>query len=84
MIARTRADDFLDSALDALAFPDASCNATLDALPVPVYTTDIEGNVTYWNRACVEFAGRRPELGQDRWCVTWRIHTTAGKFVPHD
>ena len=56
----------------------------LDELPVPVYTTDAEGAVTYWNRACVEFAGREPELGQDRWCVTWKIYTTTGEFLPHD
>ena len=46
--------------------------------------TDTDGAVTYWNRACVEFAGREPELGQDRWCVTWKIYTTTGEFLPHD
>ncbi|MFP5329720.1 MAG: PAS domain-containing protein [Alphaproteobacteria bacterium] len=57
--------------------------ASLDALPVPVYTTDADGAVTYWNRACVEFAGREPELGQDRWCVTWQLYTTSGEPLPH-
>lgn len=56
----------------------------LDALPVPIYTTDADGAVTYWNRACAEFAGREPELGRDRWCVTWKIYTTTGEFLPHD
>lgn len=56
----------------------------LDALPAPIYTTDAEGAVTYWNRACVDFAGREPQLGQDRWCVTWQLYTTAGDFLPHD
>lgn len=56
----------------------------LDELPAPIYTTDAEGAVTYWNRACVEFAGREPQLGQDRWCVTWQLYTTAGDFLPHD
>ena len=51
----------------------------LDALPVPIYTTDANGAVTYWNRACVDFAGREPELGQDRWCVTWHLYTIAGE-----
>ena len=40
--------------------------------------------VTYWNRACAEFAGREPTLGKDRWCVTWRIHTPADEPLPHD
>lgn len=56
----------------------------LDELPVPIYTTDAEGNVTYWNRACVEFAGREPKLGTDKWCVTWQIYTTNGDHLPHD
>ncbi|MDB5452014.1 MAG: hypothetical protein JWO33_592, partial [Caulobacteraceae bacterium] len=56
----------------------------LDALPVPIYTVDAEGAVTYWNRACVEFAGREPQLGEDRWCVTWRLYTAEGSFLPHD
>lgn len=58
--------------------------AVLDELPAPIYTTDSEGAVTYWNRACIELAGRVPQLGQDRWCVTWRIYTTDGKFMPHE
>jgi PAS domain-containing protein len=51
---------------------------------VPVYLTDSEGLVTYWNRACVDFAGREPELGTDRWCVTWQLYTTADQPLPHD
>jgi PAS domain S-box-containing protein len=56
----------------------------LDQLPVPIYTTDETGAVTYWNRACVDFAGREPTLGEDRWCVTWKIYTTSGDHLPHD
>jgi PAS domain S-box-containing protein len=83
MLAGLNPENYLDTALDALATrPD--WHALLDALPVPIYTTDTEGAVTYWNRACVELAGREPQLGQDRWCVTWKIYTTTGEFLPHD
>jgi PAS domain S-box-containing protein len=58
--------------------------SVLDELPVPVYTTDADGLVTYWNRACVGFAGRTPNLGEDRWCVTWRLYTMDGAELPHD
>ena len=51
---------------------------------MPIYLTDAEGAVTYWNQACVEFAGRGPQLGEDRWCVTWRLYTTTGERLPHD
>ena len=81
--ARARPQDYLDTALEALAGGEL-CHAVLDQLPVPIYTTDAEGAVTYWNRACVEFAGREPTLGQDKWCVTWKIYTTSGDFLPHD
>ena len=23
-------------------------------------------------------------MGNDRWCVTWKIYTTTGQFMPHD
>ena len=72
----------LDEALAALGRHD--WRSAIDALPVPIYRTDVEGNVTYWNQACVDFAGRQPELGQDRWCVTWKIYRTTGEFLPHD
>jgi PAS domain S-box-containing protein len=78
-----KAEEYLDTAMEALATGDV-CQALLDRLPVPIYTTDAEGAVTYWNRACVEFAGREPKLGEDRWCVTWKIYTTSGDHLPHD
>ncbi|MDQ3479148.1 MAG: PAS domain-containing protein [Pseudomonadota bacterium] len=75
--------DYLDAAIHALGGDD-DWKAVLDQLPVPVYTTDAEGAVTYWNQACVVFAGREPQLGEDRWCVSWRIFTTDGEVLPHD
>lgn len=84
MLAIFRPEQYLDTAIDALGHGEDRWRPVLDALPVPIYTADTDGLVTYWNRACVEFAGREPELGQDRWCVTWRIHTPAGDHLPHD
>jgi PAS domain S-box-containing protein len=54
----------------------------LDALPAAVYATDAEGYVTYYNQPAVELAGRRPELGVDQWCVTWRLLTEDGAPLP--
>ncbi|HET7718064.1 MAG TPA: PAS domain S-box protein, partial [Bauldia sp.] len=56
----------------------------LEALPAAVYTTDAEGRITYYNRAAVELSGREPELGSDKWCVTWKIYTPDGQPLPHD
>ncbi|WP_425414952.1 PAS domain-containing protein, partial [Rubellimicrobium mesophilum] len=35
----------------------------LAALPVPVYTTDPEGHLTFFNDAAAELWGHRPEIG---------------------
>ena len=83
MLAGHDPEHLLETALAALAGgPDS--RSVLDELPAPVYTTDPEGNVTYWNRACVEFAGRQPELGRDRWCVTWQLYTLSGDRLAHE
>jgi PAS domain S-box-containing protein len=83
MLARSNPEALLDTALEALSTsPD--WRAVLDELPVPIYVTDTEGAVTYWNLACVDLAGRIPQLGSDRWCVTWKIYTTTGDSMPHE
>lgn len=83
MLATPTIERFLDTAVDAVRNSE-DWRTILDQLPVPVYTTDADGAVTHWNQACVEFAGREPELGEDRWCVTWRLYTMDGEFLPHD
>ncbi|MDB5580665.1 MAG: hypothetical protein JWR80_5841 [Bradyrhizobium sp.] len=56
----------------------------LDALPAAIYTTDAEGKITFYNEACVAFSGRRPQLGVDSWCVSWRLYWPDGTPLPHD
>lgn len=76
-------EQMLDAALTALA-TDNDWRSALDALPAPIYTTGNDGAVTYWNQACVAFAGREPKLGRDRWCVTWQLYTTFGDPLRHE
>lgn len=83
MLVRQDPDNVLESALSALA-AGGECRAMLDEVPVPIYTTDSNGRVTYWNRACVDLAGREPQLGEDRWCVTWQLFTTTGERLRHE
>jgi PAS domain S-box-containing protein len=56
----------------------------LAAIPAAIYTTDAEGKITYFNQTAVEFAGRRPTLGTDEWCVTWKLYMPDGTPLPHD
>lgn len=55
-----------------------------DALPAAIYTTDAQGQITYFNPACVEFSGRTPKLGADHWCVAWKLYHPDGTPMPHD
>ncbi len=55
----------------------------MDALPIAVYTTDAKGTLTHFNKAAVEFAGRQPVLGEDQWCVSWKLYHSDGKPMPH-
>jgi PAS domain S-box-containing protein len=57
---------------------DEDHRQVLDALPAAVYATDAEGRVTYANRAASELAGREPKLGEDRWCVSWKLRDADG------
>jgi PAS domain S-box-containing protein len=56
----------------------------LEALPAAIYTTDPKGNITFFNQAAAELAGSTPELGSDKWCVTWRLFEPDGTALPHD
>ena len=56
----------------------------IDALPAAVYTTDAEGRLTHFNPAAVEFAGRTPVLGVDKWCVTAQLFRPDGTPLPDD
>ena len=47
----------------------------------PVYTTDADGWLTYYNDAAADLWGYRPELGKTRWCGSWRIYTPDGTLL---
>jgi PAS domain S-box-containing protein len=54
------------------------------AIPAAIYTTDAEGEITYFNQAAVELTGRSPTLGSDEWCVTWKLYHPNGMPLPYD
>ena len=58
--------------------------AILEALPAAVYTTDAEGRITSYNEEAVRFSGRVPQIGNDWWCVTWKLYWPDGTPLPHD
>ena len=56
----------------------------LAAIPAAIYTTDTQGRITYFNEAAVELAGRRPEIGSDEWCISWKLFHPDGGPMPYD
>ncbi|HUQ13249.1 MAG TPA: PAS domain-containing protein [Novosphingobium sp.] len=72
----------VQSAVDAIQAEPETFPEILDRLPAAIYVTDAEGTITYVNQPCVEFAGRVPNIGADKWCVTSKIYTTDGELLP--
>jgi PAS domain S-box-containing protein len=69
---------------EALRDSERRLQELLAAIPAAIYTTDAEGKITYYNEAAVEFAGRRPIIGGDEWCVSWKLYWPDGTPLPHD
>jgi len=78
------ADEILRKVVGVVKKADPAQLRALDSFPVAIYVTDIDGFITYFNPACIDFAGRTPTLNRDRWCVTWKLYTDAGDFLPHE
>lgn len=83
-LSREAADLIIESAVDAIGRSPDAFFRVLDDIPAALYVADTEGTITYFNKACITLAGRTPAVGHDKWCVTWRIYTTEGEFLPHD
>ena len=82
--SKATADDILNTAIHAVERGGDDLFSALEALQAPIYVTDADGVITHFNRACIAFAGRTPVIGKDRWCVTWKLYTDDGEFLPHD
>jgi len=77
-------DAMLAATLHAAAKGHESLIQAIASLPTPIYITDAEGWITSFNPACIDFAGRTPVPGQDRWCVSWRLYSERGAPISHD
>ena len=73
---------------ETLGVLDSGCGARfselIDWLPIAAYAIDVEGRVTYFNRAAARLVGREPQIGSDRWCISWKLYRPDGSFLPHD
>jgi PAS domain S-box-containing protein len=53
-------------------------------LPVALYTCDADGYIQLYNEAAEKLWGRKPEIGKDLWCGSWKIFRTNGEPLPLD
>jgi PAS domain S-box-containing protein len=78
------AEDVVQLAVKALDGQPHGNLTELNDLAAAFYVTDRDGVVTWFNKACIDFAGRTPRAHQDRWCVSWKLMTDDGRPLPHD
>lgn len=55
-----------------------------EQLTAPLYTTDADGWLTYYNDAAAKLWGYRPVLGKARWCGAWRLFDHEGADLSHE
>ena len=56
----------------------------IEALPAAIYMTDAEGRLTFYNEPAAELWGCRPELGENKFCGSWKLYWPDGTPLPHD
>ncbi|MEY2410848.1 MAG: hypothetical protein QOF48_3518 [Verrucomicrobiota bacterium] len=54
----------------------------LRAIPVAIYTCDKAGIITFCNEAAAFLWGRKPVIGHDSWCGSWKIFKRDGSPMP--
>ena len=52
--------------------------------PAALYTCDLQGRITFYNDAAAELWGRKPEIGVDLWCGSWKIYNSDNEPIPLD
>lgn len=57
---------------------ESSYRQLVQGMPGAVYTCDREGRITFYNKASAALWGRKPEIGKDMWCGSWKIYEADG------
>lgn len=71
-----------EAAQAALQDSEARYQQLMKHLPAALYTCDAEGRITMYNDAAAKLWGRRPVIGQDLWCGSWKIFYPDGSPMP--
>jgi PAS domain S-box-containing protein len=79
-VARRAAQAYADPEVES----QRRLHELLPNLPAPIYITDADGRITFFNEAAAAFWGCRPKLDSDQWCRSWRMYRPDGTPLPHD
>ena len=82
--AQTERHDELLGVYETLHDNERRFREMIDALPAAIYTTDAEGRLMHFNPAAIRLSCRVPEIGSDKWCVTWKLFWPDGTPMPHE
>jgi PAS domain S-box-containing protein len=63
---------------------DSRFQQILESLPVAIYICDTRGYITEYNNAAARLWGRRPKIGEELWCGSWKIYRTDGSPMDLD
>ncbi len=70
----------------ASAHSESRFQTLLSLMPAAVYTCDLEGKITFFNKRAAEIWGREPKLGDtdQKFCGSFRLWLPNGLPLPHD
>ncbi|HMG14164.1 MAG TPA: PAS domain S-box protein [Saprospiraceae bacterium] len=54
----------------------------IEGLSGAIYLCDNLGRISFYNEAASQLWGRKPEIGKDLWCGSWKIYKTDGTILP--
>jgi len=70
---------------EAVSISEQKLQDLLKVVPAGVYTCDLSGRITFYNKRAVELWGREPSnFEMDRYCGSFHIHNLDGSLLPHD
>jgi PAS domain S-box-containing protein len=63
---------------------DRAFRILLQHLPGAAYACDPQGRIRLYTPGAVQLWGRKPDIGEDRWCGAWKIFHPDGTELPSD
>lgn len=73
-----------DRLIEVLQGAENHFSQLFENIQTPVYTTDIEGKITFYNKAATDLWGQEPDVNSLRWCGCVSTHSIDGDLISPD